>query len=139
MQSSLRQQTDRYAAFMGIALLVVAGALAAANPSTWVGSLPASLANGEWATLYGRNFDKTLVLTTPARQAFGTLSYVGFREGRPGVLGKKHERRDALISVGCREADLFFPPVRGAVVNLVHVGLQLGRRVRIGAADNPWP
>lgn len=86
MQVSSRKQTNTYAAFMGIALLAAAGVVAISNPSTWVGSLPVPMANGEWATLYGKNFDKTLLLTEPARQAFGTLSYIGFREGRPGVL-----------------------------------------------------
>ncbi|AUW57643.1 hypothetical protein C1T17_05530 [Sphingobium sp. SCG-1] len=79
-------KTDRYAAFMGIALLGLAAAIAAANPATWTGALGAPIADGQWAGLYGKNFDKTLILTQPAKDAFGTLSYLSFREGRPGVL-----------------------------------------------------
>src|SRR4029079_16940465 len=40
------------------------------------------------------------------------------------------------VSVGGRKADLLFPPVRGAVVNLLHRRVQLSRGVRVGAADD---
>ncbi|MGK2911118.1 MAG: alginate O-acetyltransferase AlgX-related protein [Sphingobium sp.] len=86
MTSPLSDKTDRYAAFIGIGLLAVAAAIAAANPATWIGALGVPVADGQWAGLYGKNFDKTLILTQPAKDAFGTLSYLGFREGRPGVL-----------------------------------------------------
>lgn len=86
MTSPLRQQTDRYAAYLGIALLAVAAITAALNPATWNADLDTPVMDGEWATAYGKNFDKTLALTQPAKDAFGTLSYMGFGEGRPGVL-----------------------------------------------------
>ncbi|MDX3909066.1 MAG: hypothetical protein QHC67_04530 [Sphingobium sp.] len=86
MTASSDQQTNRYSAFMGIALLGFAATLAVLNPSTWIGSLAVPFTDGQWAGLYGKNFDKTLALTQPAKDAFGTLSYIGFREGRPGVL-----------------------------------------------------
>jgi len=86
MTASPSLQTNRYAAFLGIGLLTLAATLAALNPATLSGNLAVPFSDGQWASLYGKNFDKTLALTQPAKNAFGTLSYLGFREGRPGVL-----------------------------------------------------
>ena len=68
-------------------LLVLAGGLLLAllTPATF--NLPdESVLDGEWATTYQTNFEQALALREPSVTFWGGLSYVLFKEGRPGVL-----------------------------------------------------
>jgi alginate O-acetyltransferase complex protein AlgJ len=74
------------AALLLLAVLAGGLALTLINPATFSSPGTADLVSGAWAAGYAAAYEAALALRTPARNTWGSLRYLLFGEGEPGLL-----------------------------------------------------